>query len=175
MSQTATTLPPSSKRHIALTALVDQGQHGLIAGLARDYEVHRQVVYDLRERADTALTATFEMQTDPPVATLSVAESDLKRAAIALRAVAPVSVRDIYELFPVLFGVTWSVGKIQGVLKKANARAVEQLQGVDLSGVKNIALDEVFSPCSAASTSTAATSSPWTPPRHAPKPTGSPR
>jgi len=115
MSQTATTLPPSSKRHIALTALVDQGQHGVIAELARTYGVHRQVVYTLRERADDALTATFEVSNDPPRAMVSVAEPDLKRAAIALRVMAPVSVRDIGELFPVLFGITWSTGKIQGV------------------------------------------------------------
>jgi len=145
MSQTATTLPPSSKRQIALTALVDQGQHGVIAELARSYEVHRQVIYDLRDRADTALTATFEVQPDPPVACIDIAEADLKRAAIALRVVAPVSVRDIGELFPVLFGVTWSTGKIQGVLDEANTRAVEQLKVVDLSGVETIALDEVFS------------------------------
>ena len=145
MSQTATTLPPSSKRQIALTALVDQGQHGVIAELARDYNVHRQVIYDLRETANAALTDTFEVQADPPLVTIAVAEADLKRAAIALRVIAPVSVRDIRELFPVLFGVTWSVGKIQGVLDTANARAVEQLKAVDLSGVETIALDEVFS------------------------------
>jgi hypothetical protein len=145
MLHTATTLPPSSKRQIALTALIDQGQHGLISELARDYGVHRQVVYDLREQAQAALTATFEVTTEPVLASLSVAEPDLKRAAIALRVIAPVSVRDIGELFPVLFGVRWSVGKIQGVLDEANSRAVEQLKQVDLSGVENIALDEVFS------------------------------
>ncbi|MBN2800222.1 MAG: hypothetical protein JXX28_13870 [Deltaproteobacteria bacterium] len=61
---------------------------------------------------------------------------------VALRVVMPGSIRDIEEVLPLLYGRSWSYGK---VLHRAEERAAAQLAQVDLSGIDSIALDEVFS------------------------------
>jgi len=143
----STTLPSSSAQEIAVSALAGQGHWGLISQLARDFGVHRQRVYDLRETARSALAAAFtprEVPTTPPLAVLTITPNDVARAVIALRVVTPASLRDIQEALRLVLGSRWSYGKIQGVLDRANQRAQAFLEGVDLSAVTHIALDEVF-------------------------------
>ncbi|MBI4870353.1 MAG: hypothetical protein HY814_02170, partial [Candidatus Riflebacteria bacterium] len=71
----------------------------------------------------------------------------MKRVIIALRTVAPASVRDIVALLPILFGglVSWSFGTVQKVLIEAGNRAARCLQDVPLSPAKCVVLDEMFS------------------------------
>jgi len=137
----------SSAQEIALSALAGQGHWGHLAQLARDFGVHRQRIYDLRETARSALTAAFappEAPMTPPLAVLTITHNDAARAVIALRVVTPASLRDLQEALRMVLGIRWSYGKIQGVLDRANQRAQAVLLGVDLSGVTHIALDEVF-------------------------------
>jgi len=140
-------LHPSSAILIAATALSAQGEYGIVTDLAFEHDVRRQRVYDLRERGRVALAAEFT-PAEPEMAgsfTLQVTAADMERAVVAMRVVTPASIRDIEEMLPVVFGKSWSYGKVQGVLCKAEERAAAQLEQVDLSGIENIALDEMFS------------------------------
>lgn len=147
MTQPRHLLHPSSATQLAAIALVAQGEYGVVTDLARDHDIRRQRVYDLRERARRVLEAEFTpAEPDPPGSfTLQVTPADLKRAVVALRVVTPASIRDIVEVLPVLFGTGWSYGKVQSVLCEADQQAASLLGQVDLSAVDNIALDEMFS------------------------------
>ncbi len=127
---TSTVLPPSSAHEAAIRALVLQGQHGSVTALARDYGVHRQKIYDLRDEAHAAVAATFVAR-EPAVSeafTLQVSEADIVRTVIALRVATPSSIRDEVALLPIIYGMGWSYGKIQGVLVQAEQRAKELLR-----------------------------------------------
>ena len=147
MTEPRQPLPPSSALLIAANALSAQGEYGIVTDLALEHDVRRQCIYDLRERARSALQAEFT----PVVVehagsfTLEVTPADMERAVVALRVVTPASIRDIAEVLPALFRKKWSYGKVQSVLCKAERQAATQLQQVDLSGIESVALDEMFS------------------------------
>jgi len=140
-------LHPSSATHIAALALGAQGEYGVVTDLARDHGIRRQHVYDLRERARGALEAEFtpEEPTAPGSFTQVVTSADIERAVVAMRVVMPASIRDIVEVLPTLYGTGWSYGKVWSVLHAAEQREATQLGQVDLSGIDNTALDEMFS------------------------------
>ena len=144
-------LSRSSVQDIAIRALILQGQHGSVAALAREYGVHRQKIYDARRQAEAVLGAAFAAPSAAPSAaqpgtfTLQVSEADIARTVIALRVATPSSIRDEVALLPIIYGTGWSYGKIQAVLVDAEKRAAERLREVDLSPVKHVALDEMFS------------------------------
>ena len=48
-------------------------------------------------------------------------------------------------MLPIIYGTSWSYGKIQAVLAEAQTRAADHQRQVDLSGIQNVALDEMFS------------------------------
>jgi len=48
-------------------------------------------------------------------------------------------------MLPLIYGTGWSFGKIQALLAEAGERAAKLMAGVDLSGVRHVALDEMFS------------------------------
>lgn len=147
MTHSRQPLHPSSTSHVAALALVAQGEYGVVTGLAREHGIRRQQVYDMRERARTALNAEFT-QVSPALSrafTLEVTTGDMERAVVALRVITPASIRDIREVLPVLYGKRWSYGKVWNVLNDAEKRAEALLSQVDLSGIKNVALDEMFS------------------------------
>lgn len=147
MTATSTSLHPSSASQIAAIALAAQGEYGAVTDLARDFDIHRQRVYELRERGRAALAAEFR-PAEPDVDgsfTLQVTAADMCRAVVALRVITPSSVRDIEDMLPVLYGKSWSYGKVWNVLHEAEQRAGERLEAVDLSGIDSIALDEMFS------------------------------
>lgn len=147
MTFTSTPLHPSSAVQLAFNALAAQGQYGVVTGLARAHGIHRQRVYDLRERGRAALEAEFA-PVEPELSgrfTLEVMPSDVERAVVALRVVTPASIRDIVEMLPVVYGTSWSYGKVWNVLDAAEKRAAALLKQVDLSGIESIALDEMFS------------------------------
>jgi transposase-like protein len=118
-----------------------------VAALAREYGLHRQKIYDARRQAEQALGTAFAARSaaKPGTFTLQVSEADIARTVIALRVATPSSIRDEVALLPVIYGTGWSYGKIQAVLVAAEKEAAEQLRMVDLSPVRNVALDEMFS------------------------------
>jgi len=147
MTQPQQLLPPSSTLELALSALAAQGRYGAATALARTHGIHRQEVYSLRKRAMGALVKEFE-PAKPRVAgsfLLDVAPVDIKRAVVALRVVTPASIRDIVDILPILYGERHSYGTVWGILNDAEHRAASFLEDVDLSRIKNVALDEMFS------------------------------
>lgn len=139
-----------------------RGQYGKLAALAREQDVDRRRLYEVRERAKSALVAEFDESdeggSDVDEATVSLPDDEVlfhlpvtvglvKRVIIALRTVAPASVRDIVALLPILFGglVSWSFGTVQKVLIEAGNRAARRLEDVPLSPVECVVLDEMFS------------------------------
>lgn len=147
MTQSRQPLHPSSATQVAALALGMQGVYGVVSDLARDNGVRRQYVYELRERGRAVLEAEFaaaEPKT-PGSFTLEVTPADMARAVVALRVATPASIRDIVEVLPLLFGTGYSYGKVWDVLHDAEQRAAALLEEVDLSGIKNAALDEMFS------------------------------
>jgi len=147
MTQPRSLLHPSSAAQLAAIALSAQGEYGIVTDLAREHSIRRQSVYDIRERGRTALTAEFTPVVPELKGSfkLEVTPADMERAVVALRVVTPASIRDIAEVLPVLFGKSWSYGKVQGVLCKAEQLAAAQLAQVDLSKIESVALDEMFS------------------------------
>ena len=137
---------PSLPVEIAIQALLGQGDYGVVTDLSRDHKISRYEVYQLREHARTALDDAFEQEAFECL-TLPVTEADIARTVIALRIVAPSSIRDIVAMLPVIYGTghSWSYGKVQGVLCEAQQRAGAFSGGVDLSGIESVALDEMFS------------------------------
>lgn len=147
MTQPRHPLTPSSSAHLAIAALATQGQYGAVTGLAREYGLRRQQVYDLREHGRVTLEAAFAPAESKVRGsfTLEVTPRDIERAIVAMRVIAPASVRDIRSLVTTLYGVSWSYGKVWSVLNTAEQQAAEHLRSVDLSNVDSVALDEMFS------------------------------
>ncbi len=139
---------PSTALDVAASALAGQGRYGVVTHLARQHDVRRQVVYDLRDESRHVLERAFtEAGVEQPRGrlTLELTEADITRTVVALRVVTPSSIRDEVAMLPIIYGSGWSYGKIQGVLVEAARRASAFLDGVDLSGTRHIALDEMFS------------------------------
>lgn len=141
VSQTSSTLT-----QIAIQALAGQGEYGVVSEIAREYDVSRAKVYELREDARAALEDTFD-DTVPTAFQLNLTPQDIIRSIIALRVVGPNSVRDIVALLPILFGEqwSWSYGTVWQILHEAEIQAEKFLAQVNLSGIFNVALDEMFS------------------------------
>jgi len=140
-------LPPSSAAQLAAIALATQGEYGIVTELAREHDIRRQQVYELRERARAALEEEFA-SADTELSgcfSLPMTPADIERSVVALRVVTPASIRDIVELLPLLYGERWSYGKVWSVLNNAEKQAAALQEEVDLSGIESIALDEMFS------------------------------
>jgi hypothetical protein len=142
-----TLLPASLATDLALRALIQQGQYGVVTDLAREHEVSRTTVYTLRERAQQALIEAFTPD-EPgvaPLVELHLHRNDLARSLIALRVMAPCSTWDIEDLLPVLYQWNWSHGTVHALLAEAEQRAAAFNRQVDLAGITHGALDEMFS------------------------------
>ena len=75
-----------------------------------------------------------------------VDEAQLRRAVLALRVVAPNSIRAIETLIPLIYpGQSVSFGQLQSWLVEAQEKAEQFNHQVDLSGIRAGALDEMFS------------------------------
>ena len=144
---TSTDLSPPSAHEAAIRALLLQGQHGGVAALAREYGVRREKIYEVRERAQSAVAEAFVARGTPArgTRTLSFNDADIARTVIALRVATPSSIRDEVALLPIIYGTGWSYGKIQATLVEAEQEAADRLRQVDLSSVESVALDEMFS------------------------------
>ena len=77
---------------------------------------------------------------------ITVNRALLERAVVALRVIAPNSLRDIEDLFPILYpNVHLSYGSIQDVTAEAEKRAAAFNAKQSLEGIDAAALDEMFS------------------------------
>ena len=101
----------------AALALAGQGAHGTISALSREYNISRPTVYETRTAARRVLAEHFT-QGEGGVH-VAVDEAQLRRAVVALRVMAPNTIRPIEELLPILYpGVKLSYGTIQAMLAK---------------------------------------------------------
>lgn len=147
MTNARNLLHPSSVIQIAAAAIEGQGRYGVVTGLAAEHGVRRAQVYDIRDRGVSALEREFCPSDPEPPGTFTWRGTfaDVERAIIALRVVTPASIRDIVDILEHVLDIDWSYGKVWGVVNAAERRAAEHLRSVDLSGIKNVALDEMFS------------------------------
>ena len=105
--------PFAASGGLAIEVLRAQGQHGRLTEMARDLEVDRRRLYEVRERAEEVLAREFEQSGDDDVVSepgpeelpddrvlfnLAVTVGHVKRAIIALRVISPASIRDIVGL-----------------------------------------------------------------------------
>jgi len=125
-------------------ALAGQDTHGTVSALSREYDISRPTVYEARAAAQQVLTEHF---TKPESAVwVEVDEAQLNRAVVALRLMAPNTIRPIEELLPILYpGVKRSYGTVHSKLMGAQGKAREFNLRADMSGVSAGALDEMYS------------------------------
>jgi len=142
-----TDLPTSHKAHLAASAFAGQGMYGTKTALARQYDVSRPTVYAAGETGRAVMEEHFARAEEGDEAIWVRADrAQIVRAIVAMRVVAPDSIRAIEDLLAIVYpGVKPSYGWIQGILVDAEARAAAFNEGVDLTGVKAGALDEMFS------------------------------
>lgn len=139
-----TDLTTSQKIQCAAQALARQA-HGVISALSVEFGLSRPTVYEAAATAEAVLARHFNQGSLEPVA-VTVDEAQLRRAVIALRVVAPNSIRAIEELIPVLYpGQRLSYGKIHQLLVEAEGHARRFNAQVSLADIRAGALDELFS------------------------------
>ncbi len=142
-----TPLTTSQKSQCAVKALAGQEVHGMISAISREFGISRPTVYEARNTAGELLREHFEQEDSAyrPVR-VEVDEAQLERAVVALRVEGVNAIRPIEQLLPILYpGVRVSYGKIQSTLVQAEAQAKAFNTKVNLSPIKNSALDEMFS------------------------------
>ena len=142
-----TELTTSLRTELALQAATFQGQYGAMTELAADFGVSRPTVYAAAGTAVHVVDRHFEDASSGGGGTWVFVDGRLlERAIVALRTMAPNSLRAIENLLPILYpGVRLSYGKIQGVAKGAEGRAAKWNRRIDLSGITEAALDEMYS------------------------------
>jgi hypothetical protein len=141
-----TTLTSSDKLDLLLNSVSCQ-PFGGITLLSDEYGVSRKTVYQTRNAALNALqTLTDDTPSPELITSVDVDVAQLRRTIVALACTAPNSIRAIEEQLPLIYpGCKVSYGYIQGVIIEAQKNAAKFNAGVPLSGIKNIALDEMFS------------------------------
>ena len=139
-----TTLSLAEKIQCAAQTVSEQ-YFGAISALSRQFGLSRPTVYELKAQTEAILSDHF----DPLVSeahTITVDQSQLERAIIALRVMAPNSLRAIEQLLPLLYpGMSYSYGKIQQIVATAEQQAAQFNSQADLSAIRAGALDELFS------------------------------
>jgi len=139
-----TDLTTPQKIQCSIQALLAQ-LYGGMSELSREFTVSRPTLYAAAATAETVLEKHFS-QGAIQANTLVVDEAQLRRAVVALRVVAPNSIRAIEGLIPLLYpGQSLSFGYIQSWLIEAQEKAEQFNDQVDLSGIRAGALDEMFS------------------------------
>jgi len=139
------------KAHLAALAISGKGQRGVLSSVARQLEVSRPTVYALATEATDVLTSHFESAVAPdesgwiPVP-VCVDFALLVRAIVALRGMAPNSIRCIEELLPIVYpGVRLSYGAVQAIAVEAEKQAAQVNKAADMSAITDAALDEMYS------------------------------
>lgn len=137
-----TDLTTARKIQCAAQALARQA-HGVITALSREFGLSRPTIYEAAATAEAVLAQHFQQGA---LETVAVDEAQLRRAVIALRVVAPNSIRAIEALIPVRYpGQRLSYGKLQQWLVEAEGHARGFNAPVSLAGIRAGALDELFS------------------------------
>ena len=143
-----TDLPTPHKIELATAAVAQEGMYGSITSLSEEFGVSRPTVYAAGETAVQVLDAHFERNPDKPGgAWVWVDDAQLQRAIIGLRAGSPTGIRPIEDQLEIVYpGVSIpSYGTIQKILVGAEEKSAQFNGNVDLSNLKEGAVDEMFS------------------------------
>lgn len=137
-----TPLTTSQKVDCAIDVLSMQA-YGDKKELSERYGVSRPTLYEVEETAEEVLKDYFECG---GYRYIKVDQCQLNRAIVGTRAITSSSLRNIEDLIPIFYpGVRCSYGSIQKVTIEAGLQSSERLKKVDLSAIKESALDEMFS------------------------------
>lgn len=144
---TRTDLTTCNKVDLAAASLARQGMYGTVTELAAHFGVSRPTVYSARRQGLEALVGQFDAEVrSQRLGSVMIDRAQIERACVALRAMAPNSIRAIEGLIPILYpGLEVSYGWIQSILVEAEAKAAEFNTRVDVSGIRAGAVDEMFS------------------------------
>jgi hypothetical protein len=142
-----TDLTTPQKIEFSAKAIAGQAVHGTVTQLSQQFNISRPTVYGIQDSVQKVLEEHFEKpKPDHKTTRAEVDEKQLHRAIVALRVIAPNSIRSIEDLLPILYpGLKVSYGIIQKILSDAENEAKVFNNSVDLSAIKNSALDEMFS------------------------------
>lgn len=98
---TRTDLPTSRKVKLAASAFARQAEHGAKTQLARSFGISRPTVYAAASTAEEVLEKHFyEAESGYHPVTVNVDEAQLNRAIVAMRVMAPNSLRPIEDMLP---------------------------------------------------------------------------
>lgn len=142
-----TGLTRSHKVDLAASAWSRQAEYGATTELSRTFDVSRPTVCAAAKTASHVLGQYFRQYEEGqrPV-TVTVVRAQLERAIVALRTVAPSSLRAIETMLPILYpDLHLSCGKLQAITVEAERRARAFNARKDLSRIEAGALDEMFS------------------------------
>jgi len=142
-----THLTTSQKIQFSSKAVANQATHGAISQLSEQYNISRPTVYQTQKAIQQLLTEHYSKSEAEHLATeVVVDEKQLQRSIIALRVVAPNSIRAIENLLPIIYpGIKLSYGSIQSILSEAEDKAKKFNTQANLSNIKHSALDEMYS------------------------------
>lgn len=143
-----TDLSTPQKASIAASAMSLEGEYGSTLELVEKFGVSKPTIYDAGETAAKVLEDYFERDPNKPDGVwVWVDDAQLNRAIVVLRIVSPTGIRPIEDLLGTLYpGISEpSYGKIQSILKVAEEKGSNFNNNVELSNLKEGALDEMFS------------------------------
>jgi hypothetical protein len=140
---TAKTLGPGERMAISVQALAG---HQTITGLAGGAGVSRKFVYQLRDRAQTALADAFAptIADDQVLFHLPVTKDWLRQTALGLTLICHSSYRGVHEFCRDLLGVNVAVGTVSNIIHDAIDKARLHNQNQNLANVRIAGLDEIF-------------------------------
>jgi hypothetical protein len=136
-------LLPQQRQDLAVQVLAGAQP---VSGLARDYEVSRKFLYQQADTARDALTQAFHPQAkdEDVLFYLPVTKAWLRQLVLALVLVGHAPYRAVVELFRDLLDWGISLGTVHNIVRSAVEPARAISGRVDLAGVRNGALDEIF-------------------------------
>jgi len=142
-----TRLTTSQKVEFSAKAVADKTVYGKVSQLSQQYHLSRPTVYQTQKSIEQLLKTHYsQSESAHQAVTVAVDERQLQRAIIALRVIAPNSIRRIEDLLPIIYpGINPSYGSIQSLLSEAETQAARVNATVDLSSIKHSALDEMYS------------------------------
>jgi len=141
-----TRTPLTTPQKLNLTTQV-LSEHMCVTRISEEFNISRPTLYATKGSIQKLLTRHFEAgEIATKRVTINIDEAQLQRALIALRVIAPNSIRAIEALLPILYpGIKRSYGAIQKILSEAEQQAKQFNMQADLSGIKASALDEMYS------------------------------
>ena len=136
-------LLPQQRQFLAVQVLVGAQP---VAELAREHEVSRKFLYQQADTAREALSQAFNPQPkdEDVLFYLPVTKAWLRQLVLALVLVCHAPYRAVVELFRDLLDWHISLGTVHNIVRSAVEPARAISGRVDLAGVRNGALDEIF-------------------------------